>query len=413
MTTQTIERNETTSTAVEQSAEQSTATAQAGEKLIHRVRVSNRRPSSVRQPAASDGAGFDLKAWEARLSQCSRSTEVFELWSEGVAFTEQAFTNYQDALLAVLQNIYAFYYKTEKEIRSIRKTVYETVDKKLGESVSKKAGGFASKLVKLAWQQAEEAADDAQRRALQKRISTYATAMRNAFTQGEEIAGMTDSDGRVLPAHFAEVVKSLGGVSVFSRKSRKQLAEEQELKLLLEQAGCKSEDELNARNMKDCVVEGRFTDPAVLLADSVDISLELGSYEVQDDLSAAIDIPDGDLALLLVSNTDGKKYVRSVICGEDDASVIEEVLLHERKALVKKLEKAVERELTKHKANEGKGKTRKMYVNGVQFSEAEMARLEKLAFKATEMGFKGDLNQLLTAMLDSHCEDKVRHEETA
>ncbi|MDO8864141.1 hypothetical protein Q6D67_20860 [Haliea sp. E1-2-M8] len=355
---------------------------------------------------------FDFATWQQRLNESENDTQTFELWREGVAISELAFSNYQLALLKVLQNVYAFYYDTQKQMRATRDITKDSIKRVLGEKVARKTGSMENQLVRIAWLKHEEAADDAGKRALQKRMSTYAGAVRNAWTPGEIVEGVTDSDGRILPEKFAEVVKSNGGVSVFSRKSREQLAREQEIKGLLLEAGCENENEMHAKLVKQAIVEGTFTDDTVDLATGLEISVNLLHYEVSEQISKDVDIADGEIAVLLVSNTDGKKLVRSVLTSEKHADAVDGLLLHEHHRLRTELKEAVKAELDKHKKNVLKGDKKKYYVNGVDFSQAELERLEKMRSKASQVGLKGNLNELLDAMLDSHCEGKTRTTKT-
>lgn len=364
---------------------------------------------STKKSAPAKQNGFDFNAWEKRLNACVQHEDRFDLWAEGVAFSESAFANYQDALLAVLQNIYEYYYESRKYPETgLQKQAQRSADAILPQAAGNKSNDLANKLVKVAWLKHEQNSDSAQRRALQKRMSTYASAMKNAYKSGEVEKGVTDDNGSILPAKFAEVVKAAGGVSVFSRKSRDELKKTAELQTVLANAGCESLNELNANATKKCIVEGVFNDDTVIGADTLGVSIDLANYSLPQEIDDLVDLPDGEIGVVLVANTGGKNLVRSFIRGADDDAVVNSALLYEHRRLRAALQEAVETEKNKRIPNSGIGKKRKTYVNGVQFTDKELKKLDMLAMKGVKMGLGDDLNRLRQAMLDSVCDDKVR-----
>jgi hypothetical protein len=376
--------------------------------------VSNPSPSrfKIKEEAVKPKQGFTWHEWEKRADSATSDKQKFKLWIEAVTESEGLYGSWQDSLLSVLQRIYShFYYVETSGVSATKKAAVESAESALGDDLFSSKDGYANKLVKIAFKQYLSAQDDKLVRSYQKRVSTYASAIRNAYAEGQTIEGKTDDKGRLLPNYFAEVVKSLGGIASFSRKSVKQLLAEEERDAKLAEVGFESVEAWNISKAKDAMISGSFTDHENQYAAAFGIEVSLPCLELDTELADTVDVALNEVAVLIVTNVDGVKIVRSVIKGQDEAPIIEGVLAREHQRLEAKLEAAIEREKVKRTPNDYKGKIPKQYVNGIQFSNRDVETLEKLKFKALQAGFD-EVDKFLVAMLDSVCEAAVRHEET-
>ena len=330
----------------------------------------------IKQRASKD---FDATEWERGLYENNKvfsnnfvsSKTLFSKWQEGVEQSEVMFANYQTSLLYVLQHIYSYYYNVETmTIREMKQDEVKRIDEAVAPLNERDNSNLplANKLVKLAWaKHIENKTID------RKRISTYAKAMENAFVKGEHIQSFTDNEGRVLPKHFMEVVKNNGGISSFSRLSKKQI----ELNKEIADSDYDSVEERTVAEFKQSISNGVFNE---LGQDIHFLNQQLHEYE---GLVQNLDfVDDEEFALVLVSNNKSDAFPNGDTKAElviKDTSIIDTVMLNQSKSMVNSI-KAELREKRKGKTDAAKK------AEALNVSKSELKAMEKVLLLGNKCG---------------------------